>query len=206
MNPTPEKEESPRPEAARLLDHEADGIQEYDNPLPRWWTALFWITIAFSVLYALNLPGIGTGRGRIANYEREMAAARERQAALAAKAPPPAAVDAAALLALARDPARLALGRERFVGTCAACHREDGGGSIGPNLTDDFWIHGGRPEEILKTVTDGVPDKGMPAWGQTMSPEEIAAVAAYVLTLHDTHPPNPKEPQGTKVEREAEAR
>lgn len=204
MTTTPEKEGGRGREEDRLLEHDADGIREYDNPLPRWWTTLFWVTILFSVLYALNLPGIGTGKGRIANYELDMAAARERRAALAAKSPPPATVSAGALLAMERDPARLKPGRERFVTTCAACHREDGGGSIGPNLTDDFWIHGGQPTEILKTISDGVLDKGMPAWSQTLTPDEIASVAAYVLTLHDTHPPNPKEPQGTKVEREVE--
>ena len=189
----------PSPGGDRLLDHDVDGIREYDNPLPRWWINLFWATIVFSVLYALNVPGIGSGKGRIANYERDMAQARARQAARAATAPP-GTVDEAGLLALARDPARLKAGRERFVATCAACHREDGGGSIGPNLTDDFWIHGGTPMEIMKTVTEGVVDKGMPAWGQTLKPDEVAAAVAYVLTLHDTHPPAPKEPQGTKVE------
>lgn len=204
MTTTPGKDAPADRDADRLLDHEYDGIREYDNPLPRWWINIFWLTILFSVLYALNLPWIGNGKGRIANYERDMAVARERQAALAAKSPPPAAMSAAALLAMTRDPARLATGRERFVSTCAACHREDGGGSIGPNLADEFWIHGGRPEEILRTVSDGVLDKGMPAWSQTLTPDEVAAVVAYVLTLHDTHPPNPKEPQGTKVELEAE--
>ena len=204
MTTPPEPDDPQDREADRLLDHEYDGIHEYDNPLPRWWTTLFWATIVFSALYLLNLPGIGVGRGRLADYERDMAAARERQAARAAQSPPPAALSDDALTAMAKDPARLTLGREQFVTTCAACHREDGGGSIGPNLTDAFWIHGGRPTEILKTVTDGVLDKGMPAWGQTLSPDEVAAVAAYVLTLHDTHPPNPKEPQGTRVEREAE--
>ncbi len=199
MTHEPVKGGQKSPEEDRLLDHDVDGIREYDNPLPRWWLNLFWATIAFSVLYALNVPGIGSGKGRIANYERDMARARARQAA---QSPPPVAMDEAALLSLVQDRARLALGRERFVTTCAACHREDGGGNIGPNLTDDFWIHGGRPLEILKTVGDGVPDKGMPAWGQTLKPDEIAAVVAYVLTLRDTHPPNPKEPQGTKVEAE----
>jgi cytochrome c oxidase cbb3-type subunit 3 len=204
MTTTPGKDTREGREADRLLDHDYDGIQEYDNPLPRWWTTIFWVTILFSALYALNLPGIGNGKGRIANYERDMTEARARQAALAAKAPPPAELSATALLAMAKDPARLAVGKERFVSTCAACHREDGGGSIGPNLTDGFWIHGGQPPEILRTVRDGVLDKGMPAWSQTLTPDEVAAVVAYVLTLHDTHPPNPREPQGTKVEREAE--
>ena len=201
MTTEPGKDGKMGHEEDRLLDHDVDGIREYDNPLPRWWINLFWATIVFSVLYALNLPGIGSGKGRIANYERDMARARARQAAQAAQSPT-GGLDEAGLLALVNDPARLKTGRERFITTCAACHREDGGGSIGPNLTDEFWIHGGTPLEILKTVSDGVPDKGMPAWSQTLKPDEIAAAVAYVLTLHDTHPPNPKEPQGTKVEDE----
>jgi cytochrome c oxidase cbb3-type subunit 3 len=88
---------------------------------------------------------------------------------------------------------------------CMPCHRDDGGGSIGPNLTDDYWIHGAKPLEIWRTVHDGVLDKGMPAWGQMLKPEQVAAVTAYVITLHDTHPPNPKEPQGVKAEEEDEA-
>jgi cytochrome c oxidase cbb3-type subunit 3 len=193
-----------RPQEDRLLDHNYDGIQEYDNPLPRWWINIFWATIVFAALYLLNLPGIGSGRGRVANYERDMARAAERRAALAAKAPPAAALTDASLLAMSHDPARVRDGRERFATTCVACHREDGGGSIGPNLTDDYWIHGAKPTEILKVVSDGVPDKGMPTWSQTFNPDEIAALVAFVLTLHDTHPPNPKEPQGQKVEAESD--
>ena len=202
MTKEPRREAKPGPERDHLLDHSYDGIQEYDNPLPRWWINIFWATIVFAAVYLLNVPGIGSGKGRVANYERDMARAAAQRAALAAKAPPPGAMDDAALLAMARDPGRIKEGKERFAATCVACHREDGGGGIGPNLTDEFWIHGGRPTEILKTVSDGVPDKGMPTWSQTLKPDEIAALVAYVLTLHDTHPPNPKEPQGTKVESE----
>jgi cytochrome c oxidase cbb3-type subunit 3 len=178
----------------RLLDHSYDGIQEYDNPLPGWWLLLFYATIAFAVLYWLNLPGIGTGRGRVANYERDMAAFRDKYRAAA---PAPAMGDPE-LAALVADPARLAEGKAAFDATCSPCHRADGGGVIGPNLTDDFWIHGSRPAQILGTIVNGVPDKGMPAWGQVLKPEQLPAVAAYVLSLRGTHPPNPKEPQGTK--------
>ena len=190
---------TPEPGDDRLLDHEYDGIREYDNPLPRWWTLILWATVIYSALYALNLPGIGIGRGRIANYEADMARARTREAARVAQAPAGPASDAA-LLALMHEPKALADGKERFASTCSACHRPDGGGMIGPNLTDEYWLHGGRPLEILSTVTHGVPDKGMPEWSATLRPDEIASVVAYVLTLRDTHPPNPKEPQGTHVE------
>lgn len=181
----------------RLLDHEYDGIHEYDNPMPRWWLQIFYVTIAWAILYALNVPGIGNGKGRIANYEHDMAAWRARY-------PPPAAahpVDAATLLADGQDAARLALGRSTFAMNCVPCHGPAGGGVIGPNLTDDYWLHGGSPTAIWTTVHNGVLAKGMPAWGQVLPPDKIEAVAAYVITLHGTHPANPKPPQG---EREAE--
>jgi len=184
------------PKQDHLLEHNYDGIQEYDNPMPRWWVYLFWATILYSVLYFVGVPGITEG-GRIANYEREMAAAESLRVK---QAPPPGSMDAGALLAVGRDPARLADGKATFASTCASCHREDAGGNIGPNLTDEYWIHGGQPLQVLNTVTTGVLDKGMPAWGEVLKPEQVANVVAYVLTLHDTHPKDPKEPQGTKEE------
>jgi cytochrome c oxidase cbb3-type subunit 3 len=100
----------------------------------------------------------------------------------------------------AHDPVIVALGHEVFVGTCSACHREDGGGNIGPNLTDAYWIHGGRPTEVLHTVTTGVVDKGMPAWGDMLPAAKVRAAAVYVLTLRGTHPLHPKPPQGVGAE------
>ncbi len=186
----------------RLIEHDSDGIQEYDNPLPRWWVLIFWATILWSVLYWFNVPGIGIGKGRIANYERDMAEAQQKYAAAAPAAP---AMTEEALLALVSDAAKMAAGKQTFVSTCAPCHREDAGGNIGPNLTDEYWIHGGKPLEILNTITNGVLDKGMPAWGQSLKPETVNEVAAYVLTVRGTHPANPKEPQGNKLEETEEA-
>lgn len=181
----------------QLLDEEYDGIREYDNPMPKWWLWIFLATILYSLLYWLNVPGIGIGKGRMAAYEKEVAAAEAKRAVAARTAGP---VTPEALLALTTDPERLAQGKQTFVTTCAPCHREDGGGNIGPNLTDDYWIHGGKPLDILKTVTDGVPDKGMPTWTQVLGPDQIKDVVAYVITLHGTHPPHPKEPQGVREE------
>jgi cytochrome c oxidase cbb3-type subunit 3 len=186
-----------KPRQDRLLDHNYDGIQEYDNPMPRWWLYIFYATIVFSILYALNVPGIGIGKGRIANYEREVAEAKARLGAQAQQAPP---VSEETLRALLGDPAKLAEGKATFDVNCSPCHRADGGGNIGPNLTDDYWLHGGRPLDIYTTVNGGVLDKGMPAWGQTLKPDQVTAVAAYVMSLHDTHPANPKPPQGVKAE------
>jgi cytochrome c oxidase cbb3-type subunit III len=182
-----------------LLEHNYDGIQEFDNPMPRWWVYIFWATIAFSVLYWLNVAGVGNGRGRIANYDREVAAA----AAAAAKrqADQPASASPARLAALAKDPSVLAIGKQVFSQNCAACHRFDGGGQIGPNLTDDYWLHGAALEQIHKTVTDGVLEKGMPPWGKVLKPAQLDAVVAYVSTLRGASPPNAKAPQGEMVPR-----
>jgi cytochrome c oxidase cbb3-type subunit III len=183
-------------EEDRILDHEYDGIREYDNPLPRWWLNVLYATILFSVVYYLNIiPGVGTGAGRIAHYEAEMAAAQQARDAAAAKAAP---VTPEAIAALTHDAAAMAKGRERFTATCSPCHRADGGGNIGPNLTDDFWIHGGDPGQILQTVTQGVAAKGMPAWGQVLKPDELTIVVAYVTTLRGSNPSNPKAPQGDR--------
>lgn len=182
----------------RLLDHQYDEIQEYDNPLPAWWTILLWATIVWAALYALNvIPGVGSGKGRVANYESEVAAAAgqfgtpEQQAT--------AALDVAAVETALADAGALARGKATFAASCAACHLADGGGSIGPNLTDDFWIHGNTHLAMLTVVTNGVLDKGMPQWSAALSPEQIAQVTAYVATLHGTKPATAKEPQGEKL-------
>jgi cytochrome c oxidase cbb3-type subunit 3 len=188
-----------QPKDDRLLDHEYDGIHEYDNPLPRWWLYIFYATIAWAALYALNVPGIGNGKGRIANYARDLAAARAKYGEPAQSGGVP---DDAALAAAAKDPQALALGRTTFTANCVACHGPEAGGVIGPNLTDDFWLHGGTPAEIYKTVHDGVLPKGMPAWGPVLKPEQVRAVVAFVLSRHDTHPANPKAPQGTRADGE----
>ena len=178
----------------RLLDHSYDGIEEYDNPMPRWWVITFWATIVFSILYALNVPGVGNGKGRIADYEADIARARaSRLAAEPAGGPTP-----EALAALAANPATIADGKQVFVTYCAVCHRPDGGGQIGPNLTDDSWIHGGTLAEIRTTIHDGVLAKGMPEWGRVLKPDQVNAAAAYVKSLLGTNPPNPKPPEGTK--------
>ncbi|HVZ76778.1 MAG TPA: cbb3-type cytochrome c oxidase N-terminal domain-containing protein [Gemmatimonadaceae bacterium] len=182
-----------RQEQDRLLEHDYDGIQEFDNPMPRWWVWIFWATIIFSAVYAFDPRHTLRGPGRIADYQAEMAAAARRWPQ------PTGNVDAATLAALTHDQAALAAGKAIFTSTCAPCHRADGGGLIGPNLTDDYWLHGGTLMDIHKTITEGVLDKGMPNWGKFLKPEQINDVTVYVASLHGTNPPNPKAPQGVKV-------
>lgn len=182
-----------------LLEHSYDGIQEFDNPMPRWWVYLFWATIIFSILYFFNVPGFGVGKGRIADYDRDIAAAASADAKR--KAAQPAGASGEQLAAMTKDASVVALGKQVFGQNCAACHRADAGGQIGPNLADDYWLHGGTLEQIHKTVVDGVLEKGMPPWGKVLKPNQVDAVVAYVYTLRGTNPPNPKAPQGDLVPR-----
>lgn len=182
-------------EKDRLIEHEYDGIQEYDNAMPGWWVTMFWLTIIFSALYAFNIGPFGAGKGWIGDYQAEMAAAAAAHPADAG------AVDEATLLALAADPAAVAAGQKTFTQYCAACHGPTGGGIIGPNLTDDAWLHGGTITEIHTVIHDGVLTKGMPAWGKQLSADQVNAVTGYVWSIHGTTPDNPKAPQGVTVTR-----
>ncbi|MGZ8376601.1 MAG: cbb3-type cytochrome c oxidase N-terminal domain-containing protein [Gemmatirosa sp.] len=176
----------------KLLDHSYDGIQEYDNPMPRWWVWTFWATIVFSVLYALNV-GRMAGGGAKADYAADMAAFRKAHPAGGPS------LDATQLAALAKDPQALALGKATYATNCAACHAADGGGLIGPNLTDRFSLHGSTLPELHKTIAEGVPAKGMPGWAKLLKPDQLNAVVAYVSTLPGTTPARPKEPQGAEA-------
>jgi cytochrome c oxidase cbb3-type subunit 3 len=176
----------------KLLDHTYDGIQEYDNPMPRWWLLTFAGTVIFAVIYLFDIGPVGNGKGRIADYEADMAAF-----AAAHPAPTGGDLNADQLLALTTDREALEDGKETYTAYCASCHAPDGGGLIGPNLADAYWLHGGAITDIYKTVSNGVLEKGMPPWGKTLKPAQLAAVVAYVNTLKGTTPANPKAPQGT---------
>ena len=104
-----------------------------------------------------------------------------------------------AIIALTQDPAKVEEGKQVFASTCAACHAAEAQGLVGPNLTDKFWIHGNKPTDIVKAVTDGFPDKGMPPWGPVLGPEKVRKVAAFIVTLKNTNHPG-KDPQGEALE------
>ena len=177
----------------RLLPHAQDGIEEYDNPLPGWWVWIFWVTIVFSFGYWAYYQ-LGPGPTVVAVYEAEMKAAADRQPKAVASA-----ITDASLAALEKDAAAMAKAKGIFATRCAPCHGDRGQGVVGPNLTDEYWLHGGRLTEIYGTISEGVPEKGMVPWKTQLSPAEIAAMAAYVGTLRGTHPPNPKPPEGQKA-------
>jgi cytochrome c oxidase cbb3-type subunit 3 len=170
-----------------LLDHDYDGIKEYDNPLPRWWLYLFYGTLIWAVIY---VPWAHLG-GNLPHeeYEAEMAEA-------AARHPPRAAGANIDLAAADGDATRIAQGKATFDKLCMACHAADGGGLVGPNLTDNHWIHGGSMASIVKTTTEGVPDKGMISWKSQLSPDEIVSAAAFIRSLKGKTPASPKAPEG----------
>lgn len=175
----------------KLLDHSYDGIQEYDNPMPRWWVWIFWATVIWAPLYYFLPVPFGEGPGNVALYEAEVARAESAR--------PPSAgtgVTDEQLTQLASSSTALADGKAVWDLNCAACHRADGGGLIGPNLADDAWIHGGSPTQVHNTIAVGVLAKGMPPWERILKPEQLNNVTAYVLSLQGTNPPNPKAAEG----------
>lgn len=174
--------------------HEIDGIEEYDNKLPNWWLYTLFGSIVFAFGYWFVYQTAGIGKLPKAEYEAELDRVAAAQAGNAKLVP----ITAEALSALAKDRGAVARGKQVFGSTCVACHRADGGGVVGPNLTDEFWLHGGAADKIYKSVSEGVPDKGMPAWGKQLGPEKIQAVTAYLLTLRGTNVPGGKAAQGER--------
>ena len=179
-------------EADMLLDHDYDGIKELDNALPPWWKYGFYITIVVAVFYILKFEVWHTGMNPTQEYAEEMSAAKIQTDAYLASAKEN--VDENSVVQL--DAAGAAAGKEIFTKTCVACHLAEGQGSVGPNLTDEYWIHGGGVKDIFKTIKYGYPDKGMQSWQTTYSPVQMQQLATYIRTLKGTNPPNPKAPQG----------
>lgn len=180
-------------EADIMLDHNYDGIRELDNHLPPWWVNMFILTIIWAVGYMWYYHWGGDGLNQADEYKKDVAAAKKEIAiALAGKAN---AVDESNVLALT-DSGALGEGELIFKNVCVACHGTKGEGSVGPNLTDEYWIHGGGIKDLFKVIKYGVPDKGMISWSSQLKPADMQKVASYILTLKGTNPPNPKAPQG----------
>jgi len=180
-------------EADIMLDHDFDGIRELDNRVPPWFSWLFYVTIIFAVIYLLNYHVFQASPLQEEEYQMQVKEAEAQRTAL---------VKSGAFLneetvTLLTDPASLDAGKQIFTTNCIACHAADGGGLVGPNLTDDYWIHGGGIKNIFKTIKYGVTAKGMIAWQSQLNPKQMQEVASYVISLHGTKPANPKQPEGT---------
>lgn len=176
-----------------VLDHNYDGIKELDNNLPPWWVYAFYISIVFAVGYLLKYE-VFNGDNQIDELETELAEARIAIEEYKKTAKDLVDFNTVTLLTDASD---LKAGKTIFDTNCVACHMADGGGGIGPNLTDKNWILGGDVKHVFKTISEGGRSgKGMIAWKAQLKPAQIAQVASYVLSLQGTTPANPKEPQG----------
>jgi len=179
-------------EADMLLDHNYDGIKELDNALPPWWKYGFYITIVVAVFYFLKFEVWHTGMNPTEEYNTEMTIAKTETDAYLASAKEN--VDENTVTDL--DAAGNTAGKAIFAKTCVPCHLAEGQGLVGPNLTDEYWIHGGSIKDIFKTIKYGFPDKGMQSWQTTYSPVEMQQLSSYIRSLRGTNPPNPKAPQG----------
>ena len=178
--------------------HELDGIKEYDNPMPGWLMAIWWGSLLFAAVYLIYYAlSFGEGTMEAEYRQQTQQALSEVQAHFDAN--PIAAPSTATLLAGAANPAVLDAGAERFAKSCAACHGDRAQGLIGPNLTDDRWLHGGSVEQVFQTVAKGWPAKGMPPWGRAVRPDELSALVSYLRSLQGSNPPNPRQPEGDAV-------
>lgn len=165
------KDEGRDQQRDRVLGHadEADGIEEYDNPLPDWWLGLFWLTIIWAVAYTLHYHVID-GRSQVNELAAELARAEARWPASSQQAE------------FVVTPELAVAGKSVYQTNCAACHGMALEGGIGVALNDGEWLHGGLPEDVLRSVTEGIPAKGMPAWGPILGPERVRQVTAYILS------------------------
>jgi len=176
-----------------LTDHEYDGIKELDNNLPPWWLYGFYLTIVFSVIYMFHYHVLGTGPSSEQEYQAELVAAEEaRQAYLAETG---AVIDENTVVRIF-DEELLGKAQITFVEKCAPCHTPSGGGSVGPNLTDEYWIHGGSINNIFGVIKYGVPEKGMIPWQGILTPEEMQSLSSYIMSLQGSNPEGGLPPQG----------
>lgn len=184
-------------EADVLLDHNYDGIRELDNALPPWWKYGFYITIAVAFIYLLNFHVLGLGKNPDQEYAAEMEKAKIEKEIYDAQNKDKVDENNVQMA----DANGIKAGQEMFEANCVVCHMKGGGGSqvpasVGPNLTDDYWLHKGSLNNIFQSITHGYPDKGMQAWSVKFDPKEISFLASYIKSIRGTNPPNAKLPQG----------
>lgn len=182
-------------EADVLLDHDYDGIKELDNALPPWWKYGFYITVVVAILYVFNFHVFGYGKTPEQEYAAEMEIGKRIEEAYKAKTKSLVDENNVALA----DAAGIADGEKLYKQSCVACHGQNGEGGIGPNLTDEYWLHGGSLNDIYKTIKLGYPEKGMQSWESMYSPVQMKDLTSYVKSIYGTKPANAKAAQGEKL-------
>jgi cytochrome c oxidase cbb3-type subunit III len=184
-------------EADIMLDHNYDGIKELDNSLPPWWKYGFILTIAVACIYLLHFHVFGTGQNPTEEYTEEIKKAKIENEIYEAKNKDKIDENKVPMA----DAAGIAIGLRLFEANCVACHLKGGAGSqdpvsVGPNLTDDYWLHKGSLNDIYATIKNGYPDKGMQAWNTKFNPKEMSQLASYIKSIRGAKTPNAKLPQG----------
>jgi cytochrome c oxidase cbb3-type subunit 3 len=178
------------------MEHTYDGIEELDNPTPPWFMYLFYLTIIFAVVYGFYYHVYTSENLQENEYQTEVAAAEKAREEYMKQFAHSVNEANVTITTANKD---LTDGAKIYSTNCVACHGDKGQGGVGPNLTDKFWIHGGGIKDLFKTITHGIPEKGMIAWEKTLNPIQIQQVSSYVLTLQGTNPPGAKEPQGEEI-------
>ncbi|WP_345242151.1 cbb3-type cytochrome c oxidase N-terminal domain-containing protein [Nibrella saemangeumensis] len=186
-----------------VMEHSYDGIQELDNPTPPWFMSLFYGTIAIGVVYLIYYHVIDTDSLQIAEYTQEVAIAEKQREEYIKKVAGNINENTVTMVADAKG---LESGKTLYTQYCVACHGEQAEGKVGPNLTDEYWLHGGDIKAVFHSITEGIPDKGMISWKNQLNPLQIQQISSFVLSLKGTNPANAKEPQGTKAGEEVAAR
>lgn len=179
-------------------DHSYDGIEEHDHAPPALFQAIFYGTITFAILYSIYFF-LGNGASQSDEYRQAKQADEYSQYEYNLKNGGPKVLGEDSLKAMLNDSSKKSLGSTTYQAKCAACHGAQGQGGVGPNLVDDHWIHGGKLTQIVASITNGVPDKGMPPWGPLLKPEEIQGLTVFIRGLRGTQPAGAKAPQGELV-------
>lgn len=182
-----------------VMEHKFDGIAELNNPTPAWFMVLFYATIIFAIGYLLNYHVFGTGKLQDEEYVAELEQAEEAKLAFLANPVNAASAVNENNIELSKDDAVIKSGASLFANRCTPCHGDHAQGIVGPNLTDEYWLHGGTVKEVFKTIKYGVPEKGMIAWEKSLSAQQIADITNYVLSLQGSNPAGAKAPQGDKL-------
>jgi cytochrome c oxidase cbb3-type subunit III len=184
-------------EQTMMMEHAYDGILEIDNPIPAWFMTLFYGSILVSVIYLFAYHVVGDGQTMTTEYKEQMV---EGEAIKQAYMKQFASSINENNVTLLKDDTSIKEGKKMFTQNCVACHAADGGGGVGPNLTDEFWLHGGNVKSVFHTISEGVAEKGMISWKKSINPLQIQQITSYIFTLKGTKPAKPKEPQGEKVD------
>jgi len=189
-------------EKDKLMDHEYDGIRELDNYMPTWWLWLFYVTIAIAVVYLFYYEISGWGMDQHEQYQAEVAAAQEMYGSPEEEAK----ADEQYQWTLLTQEQAVNEGEKLFLKQsqlCYTCHGKNAQGMVGPNLTDEWWLHGCSPEEIANSIKNGFPNKGMMPYGggPKLSNEEVEKMVAYIVSLEGTEPDDPKKPDMNRAKK-----